>query len=426
MMQGFRRFTIKAITSGKYTRLKNLVKRTVGKTLYTFLKQQVFAAQTIEKTKIQTIAVQRSELGVNISGFITSELGIGEGVRSTIRAIESVNIPLVINNFNINPHRKLDNTYKNFTERNPYPINIIQINAPEVNTFLSYYGSEYCLNRYNIGFWAWELPEFPSSLSSAFNLFNEIWTPSSFCADAIAPVSPVPVLKMMHSISLKTPTITREMLGLPKNKFIFLFVFDLFSVLERKNPIAIIQAFNQAFDPLKEDVFLILKFSNTEHFPEHYTALKQLTEDYPSIQLIDHYLLKEEVDALIYNCDCYISLHRSEGFGLTMAEAMFYGKPVIATAYSANTEFMHIGNSFLVKYDLISLTEDFPPYLKGNVWAEPDIDHAAYQMRYVFEHYEQALKIGFQGSNQIKSYLSPQAVGSRMKKRLDYIIQSLQ
>lgn len=424
ILKSFRRFTIEAITSGKFTTWKKVIKYLVGNTFYSFLKQQLFNTQIVEKAQVKAV-VQGANLGVNISGFVTSELGIGEGVRSTIRAIESVNIPFAINNFNINPHRKLDNTYNKFTTDNPHSINIIQVNAPEVNIFLSYFGSEYCKNRYNIGFWAWELPEFPQELNPVFNLFNEIWTYSSFCADAIAPASPVPVLKMMPSISLKTPTITKEELGLPNNKFIFLFIFDLFSVMERKNPIAIIEAFNQAFELPNEDVLLILKFSNTEHFPEEHKTLKQLTEECPSIQIIDRYLLKEEVNALIYNCDCYISLHRSEGFGLTMAEAMFYGKPVIATAYSANTEFMNIGNSYLVKYELVNLTQDFPPYLKGNVWAEPDIEHAAYQMRYVFENYNESLQIGLKGASYIKSHFSTQAVGSRIKKRLDYISKAV-
>lgn len=362
--------------------------------------------------------------GVNIAGYVNSEFGLGEGVRATIRAIEAANIPFVINNCTFNLHRKLDSSYKEFTNDNPYPINIVQVNVDLINTFINQVRPEYFNNRYNIGFWAWEIPVFPQEWKSAFNLFNEIWAYSSYCVEAISMVSPIPVIKMMPSISLPTPSLGREVLGLPQDKFIFVFMFDFCSVLERKNPAATIEAFKQAFGKSNEDVLLVIKFSNAEHFPEQRERLKALVEGYPSIQLIDGYLLRDELNALIYNCDCYVSLHRSEGFGLTIAEAMFYGKPVIATDYSANTEYMNVGNSFPVKYDLVTLAEDFLPYKKGNIWANPDIEHAAYLMRYVFENYEQAKQVGERAAREVRSLLNPQVIGSKIRSRLEYIMHS--
>ncbi|MBW4597125.1 MAG: glycosyltransferase [Brasilonema angustatum HA4187-MV1] len=370
--------------------------------------------------------------GVNIAGYVNSEFGLGEGVRSTIRALEAVDIPFVLNNCTFNTfHRKLDDTYTNFSDDNPHPINIVHVNGDMINLFMNSVGIEYFKNKYNIGLWAWELPDFPKEWLRAFNLFDEIWTPSSYsveaiseayCQGQIAPLSPVPVLKVMHSISLPQPTVSKQSLGLPDNKFIFLLIFDFYSVFERKNPIAVIEAFQRAFGK-NDQVLLVIKFSNAHKFPDKYKQLKDLVQDFKNIKIIDKYLLKNDVNALIYHCDCYVSLHRSEGFGLTIAEAMFYGKPVIATAYSGNTDFMNVNNSFPVKYSLTTLTEDYAHYKKGSTWAEPDVEHAAYLMQHVFKNYEEAKQIGAKASEDIRSCLSPKVIGQKMKNRLEYIIQ---
>ncbi len=361
-------------------------------------------------------------LGINIAGYINGEFGVGEGVRANIRAAEAVQIPFTINNFTRSPHRSQDTSYQNFSPDNPYPINLIQVNADEVNTFLKHSGSSYFQNRYNIGFWAWEMPEFPQKWQAVFDNFNEIWTYSNYCAEAISLVSPIPVIKIMPSIDLAPSYLNRKSLDLPENKFIFLFIFDFSSRIERKNPLAAIQAFKQAFGQ-DDRVLFILKSSNSDKNVKDLALLKSAIGNATNIQHLDGYLSKNEINSLLYNCDCYISLHRCEGFGLTMAEAMFYGKPVIATAYSSNTEFMNVGNSFLVKYKLIPLEADCGPYKKGNFWAEPDTEHSAYLMRHIFNNYGEAQQVGAKAAQEIKSLLSPPTVGKKIQKRLEYIAQ---
>ncbi|MFM9267852.1 glycosyltransferase [Tychonema sp. BBK16] len=359
-------------------------------------------------------------LGINIAGYINGEFGIGEGVRANIRAIETTNIPFSINNFTRSPNRNQDTTYQNFNQDNPYPINLIQVNADEVNTFIKHSSSSYFQNRYNIGFWAWEIPEFPQKWQPVFDNFHEIWTYSNYCAEAISLVSPIPVIKIMPSIELPPSYLNRQSLNLPENKFIFLFIFDFSSLIERKNPLAAIQAFKQAFGE-NDRVLLILKSSNSAKNLRDLALLQSAIGNSPNIQHLDGYLSKNEINGLLYNCDCYLSLHRCEGFGLTMAEAMFYGKPVIATGYSSNTEFMNVGNSFLVKYKLIPLDADYGPYKKGNFWAEPDIEHAAYLMRQVFHNHPEAQQVGAIAARDIKNLLSPTTAGKRIQKRLEYI-----
>ena len=361
-------------------------------------------------------------LGINIAGYINGEFGIGEGVRANIRAAEAAGIPFTINNFTRSPHRKRDTTYQNFSQDNPHPVNLIQVNADEVETFIKHTGSSYFENKYNIGFWAWELSAFPPEWQPAFNHFHEIWTYSNHCAEAISAVSPIPVIKIMPSISLAQSALEREALNLPKHKFIFLFVFDFSSRIERKNPLAVIQAFKQAFGE-DDRVLLVVKSSNSKNFPEALASLNSAIVNHSNIKHLNGYLSKEKINGLLYNCDCYVSLHRCEGFGLTMAEAMFYGKPVIATGYSSNTEFMNVGNSFCVKYKLIPIEQDCGPYKKGNVWAAADVEHAANLMRYVFNNSQEAQQIGAIAAEEIKSLLNPQVTGDKIRKRLEYIAE---
>ena len=365
-----------------------------------------------------------SAFGVNVLGHVTGEFGLGEGVRGALRAIEAADIPCVIKDLKEDSQPSLDSTYTNFSDNKPYSINYIHTNPHE--SILNTINSAYFNERYNIGFWAWELLTFPDVWLGAFDMFDEVWTPSSYTAEAISAVSPIPVIKVPHSIYLRPNSLDREALDLPKNKFIFLFMFDIGSGFERKNPMAAIEAFKQAFEKSNRDVLLVMKFRSHPLLQIHREQLLAAAEDWPSIQFIEGHLTKEEVNSLIYNCDCYVSLHRAEGFGLTMADAMYCGKPVIATAYSANIEFMNVGNSFLVNYDLITTDEPYGLYPKGSIWAEPDIDRAASLMQYVFDNHREAQQVGARAAREIRSSLSPQTVGKKIRNRLEYIARTIE
>ncbi len=361
-------------------------------------------------------------LGVNVIGNVTGEYGLGEAARSNLRAFEAANIPFVISNFDVPWHRNLDSSYTEFSDSNPYPINLVNFNPdPDRYRDLS---REYFKDRYNIGFWAWELSKFTHHWNFAFEFFDEIWTPSNHAADAIASASPIPVFKVPHSLALPQPSLGREALGLPQKKLLFLFMFDFHSTLSRKNPFGLLEAYQKAFGESNKDVVLVLKFSNSEHFlekREHFLA--QVERCQAQVHLIEGHLTKEELNALIYNCDCYVSLHRAEGFGLTMAEAMYYGKPVIGTGYSSNIEFMNVSNSFLVRYDLVTIQESDGSYPQGSIWADPDIDHAAFLMQYIYHNYPDAQQVGRRAAQDLRTALSPQLLGERVKNRLEYIMK---
>ena len=365
--------------------------------------------------------------GINITGYVKGEFGLGESSRAQIRSIKAADIPHTICNIDSTVHRSLDATIKDdeFTTENPYAINLLNFNAEAMPEFLDSIGSEYLQGKYNIGYWAWELPTFPPEWEWLFQYYDEIWVPSGYCAEALSVVSPVPVIKIMHSISLPAASLSRADINYPQDKFIFLFLFDFHSTLARKNPIGIIEAFKRAFKSTNQDVTLIIKFSNGKHYPEQVELVKDAASSHPAIQFIEGHLPKEHVNALFYNSDCYISLHRAEGFGLTMAEAMYYGKPVIATGYSSNIEFMNVGNSFLVNYDIVKVTQDSGSYKKGNIWADPDVEHAAALMHYVFHNYQTAQQVGLRAAREVKEKLSPLTIGKKIRHRLEHIMGNL-
>lgn len=374
--------------------------------------------------------------GINVVGYVRGEFGLGESSRAQIRSIKAGDVPHTICNIDSSSHGNNDNTFASeFTNENPYAINLLNFNAEAMPEFLDNIGEEYLEGKYNIGYWAWELPTFPPEWEWLFQYYDEIWVPSGYCSEALSVVSPVPIVKIMHSINLPAAKLTREEtvfpdgkggeMSYPQDKFIFLFMFDFHSTLARKNPLGVIEAFKRAFRSTNQDVTLMIKFSNSKHYPAELELVKEAARSHPSIQFIDARLPKDVVNALFYNCDCYISLHRAEGFGLTMAEAMYYGKPVIATGYSSNVEFMNTGNSFLVHYDLIKVLKDSGSYKKGNIWADANVEHAAALMHYVFHNYQAARQVGLRGAREMKELLSPFTIGKKIRHRVEHIMSKI-
>ncbi len=237
---------------------------------------------------------------------------------------------------------------------NPYPVNLVHVNADQVEHFAATNGVGYFQERYNIGHWVWELSRFPDAYQRSFDYFDEVWVPTAFAQDAVARNAPVPVVRIPYSLSPRAPTtLTRAHFGWTQDRFVFLFIFDFSSYLDRKNPLGLLRAFREAFTP-SDDVLLVLKCVHPEMSPE---GSRQVFEAaaMPNVTIMSDVLPRDEIDALVQLCDCYVSLHRSEGFGLTMGEAMSHGKPVIATGYSGNMDFMTAANSLIVRHRLIEL-----------------------------------------------------------------------
>jgi cyclopropane fatty-acyl-phospholipid synthase-like methyltransferase len=357
--------------------------------------------------------------GVNLAGYFASEKGVGEAGRAAARALEASSIPYVLNNVTDSGSANIDSALSSFTDDNPYSINLIHVNADQVPIFAAVKGDEYFRGRYNIGCWFWELSQFPQEWYSSFQPFDEIWAASSFIQDSLARVSPVPVVRMPVALSPEPQIIqdlNRSEFKLPFDAFIFLFTFDLASVLERKNPLGLIKAFKLAFGD-QSDAMLLLKVVHSKSYPSELNLLKTACSN-SNIRIFDRVLTRQEMNTLTSISDCFVSLHRSEGFGISIAEAMLLEKPVIVTAYSANMDFTTPANSFLVKYKLVEIDRDYGPYRKGWVWADPDLEHAAQLMRYVYENRDICIETGRRGKKEMLQLLNPLVVGKQVQERL--------
>ena len=240
---------------------------------------------------------------------------------------------------------------------------------------------------------------------------------SRFVADAVGAKATVPVTRVPLPVRTAAAAVpSRAALGLPEG-FAYLFVFDHNSVFERKNPLAVVEAFDRAH-PEPGEASLVVKSVNGEHDPEHAATLTAACAARPDIHLVDRHLPGREIRAMVASCDAYVSLHRSEGFGLTMAEAMAAGRPVIATGYSGNLDFMTGENAFLVPYAMADVGPGNEPYAPDATWAQPDVEHAAALMRGVFEDREAAAAVAARGRADIERTHSADAAGAAMLERL--------
>ena len=196
-------------------------------------------------------------------------------------------------------------------------------------------------------------------------------------------------------------------------------MYDTNSVQERKNPKAAINAFQNAFKKEEKEVGLVIKVNNAEDKMSEIRDLEKMISEWKNIYLISQNLSKIEVNSLINSCDSFISLHRSEGFGLVIAESMYLGKPVIVTNWSGNTDFTNKENSCSISYDFIELKENYGPYEKGNRWAEPNLKESMECMKklvYNKEFYSEKSKAGKQF---IKQNFSDKYIAEIIKKRID-------
>ena len=357
--------------------------------------------------------------GVNLVGYIRAEMGIGEAARGLASALDASGVPFGIIDYEVgNPSRQNDETWLHRLVDEPtYGINILHVNADLVAKARRHLGRRLFKNRYTIGFWAWELPDFPDRWQSSFDLVDEIWTPSSFVMKAVAQKSTKPVHCFPHPIAKGPgPYLDRVFFKLPERPFLFLSMYDLHSIPQRKNPYGSIMAFKTAFRPDDPEVGLVLKVNNANK--REWKALQELIGRYRNIYLVDQVLSRHQVDSLLAACDCFVSLHRSEGFGLVLAEAMGLGRPVIGTGWSGNMEFMNQQNSVCVKYELKKLGKRYGPYDAKQYWAEPDLLDAAEWMVRLREEPQLAAQLAEQGRQDVERLLSPRAIGDRIKEHL--------
>jgi glycosyltransferase involved in cell wall biosynthesis len=307
-----------------------------------------------------------------------------------------------------------------------HPISLVLANADSVPRFLHFRAGDFARARYRIGLWVWELPALRDEWSGALEPFDEIWTPSAFCQRAVQAMTAKPVTVMPYVVSsTEAPgeaswSAAREKFGLDSSAFVFLYMFDAASFVTRKNPQCLIDAFEAAF-PGVPDVRLALKLSNADRNPEFAADLDAFARRDRRCVVLRQTMPTQDVAALIGACDCYVSPHRSEGFGLTVAEAMLHGLPVIATDYSGTADFVTDDVGFPLRYRLTEIEKGETPYPKGAIWAEPSRAHLRDLLRRVYANPGAAAAKGALARSRMLNDYSAAAVGRRMAQRLQEI-----
>jgi glycosyltransferase involved in cell wall biosynthesis len=371
-------------------------------------------------------ARRHAKLGLNIVGFLTAELGVGESARCMVRAADAAQIPSALVSLKLNCKNRLgDETYAaRLQDTNPHDVNVFHIDPPASRDIDHHHGAAFRAGKYNIAYFAWELPEYPDAWAPSFDFYDEVWCPSEFTTAAIALKSPLPVLTMPHSISFARPTermsALRARLGLPAKLFLFLTLFDLNSYSARKNPRAAIDAFRRS-KLAGNGAALVIKVQNVAGNEADFSALQQSVRDLPDTVLLTQTLSRADIYALEAACDCFVSLHRSEGYGLAVAESMYLGKPVIATDWSATAEYVTRENGCPVRAKLVTLDQNHGPYAKGSTWADPDPAHAAEHMAALFDDRGLAAELGERAKATIESRFAPAVIGARYRRRLECI-----
>jgi glycosyltransferase involved in cell wall biosynthesis len=359
-------------------------------------------------------ALSAGSRGVNAFAFRETSIGLGTaalGYAAALRPllpVHEVAIPW-----------KLESLEGAAIARPPHAINLFHMNPDALPYVLGRYGQDLLPKRYNIGLWVWELHAGYAPWHGQSRLFNEIWTPSTYSADAIRPVSTAPVYVIPHVVD-ELPArdaVQREAFGLDPRAFTFLYIFDLASTFERKNPLALVRAFRKAFGNRK-DVQLIFKYHHSEFDTAAARLLERLAQSTPNIRTIDQTLPEDQVYGLLRSADCFVSPHRTEGFGLNIAAAMYFGKPVIATGYSGNMDFTTPENAFLIDYDLVTVQHETGAYKANYVWAEPSEDHLAALLRTVVDSPDEARRRAERGRQTIRERYSIKAISEIIRQRL--------
>ncbi len=314
----------------------------------------------------------------------------------------------------------------------PHEVDVYFLNVNEIEEALKDYEWAGGATHYRIGSWFWELGSLPNRLFGAMQSMDEIWVPTTFVRDAFLQQGARVVTTIPCVVEPVAQTgMARSDFGLPPRGCLFLFHFDAHSTFARKNPFGLIEAFRRAFgsgSPRTTDVRLVMKVLNLDRVPEAREMLLTALDIVGGV-LIESEMSSPEVGALLACCDVYASLHRAEGFGLGIAEAMYFRKPVIATAFSGPCDFMTPRNSCMVGYRPRTITAGdlyLNPgmeriYEPGRSWAEPDVGQAARWMRWLAARPTERRRIGGVAHETVRTLFSSVTVGTAIRSRLKQI-----
>lgn len=322
--------------------------------------------------------------GVNLFGFADGVLGVGEDVRTMAQALLRAGLHVAIHNLAIPAHvgsSARHGWHSLFTDRPVFATNLFCLPPFEMKRLKITQGVHLFAGRRNIGVWPWELPTLPPEWRSVFDDVDEIWAISRFLGDTYRKLTDKPVRHCPPHVDCPAPQAFASPRALPLSAFTALTMLDFNSFAARKNPEGAIEAFRKAFPDPRGEERLIVKSLNGHANRSRLTELLASMREDPRITLLDEALTRAETFALLQHADCLLSLHRAEGYGRVLAEAMLLGVPVIATDWSGNTDFLDETTGWPIPHDLRPVGRGEYVYAAGSHWAEPRIEAAAVALR---------------------------------------------
>jgi glycosyltransferase involved in cell wall biosynthesis len=371
-------------------------------------------------------------IGVNAIASWNATTGLAEAARRSVTALLDAGVDVYLADVDYgaptNPNR-LSEPLRSLPRGRPYPIDICFLNVNEISALPDSYLRRENRPSYLIGSWYWELPALPRLIAPNARKVDEVWVASAFVQGVISGYTTAPICVFPGVVEpIRNEHLTRHDFDLPDDSCLFVFNFDAHSTW------GVIEAFRAAFDQNErgKSAHLVIKAINLWSSPAGRADLISALDSVRGI-LIEDDLGSEEMASLISLCDVYVSLHRAEGFGLGMAEAMYFGLPVIGTSYSGNVDFMTTLNSCPISYhleevqfsDLIYNASFASVYEPGQVWAEPDRARASEWMRYLHQHPLERQRIGERAAISIRDRCSAKAVGAAMRAHLDDLMRTI-
>ena len=380
---------------------------------------ELLRAPLPEKAPCDLPAAASAE-GVNIISHFSNPSGIQQAALWTKEALECAGLRTSCRDVPV-PRRMVPDDRERWLGQEIFPITILtQAATPYFESGYERAGLFPRADAYRVAYWAWELEAVPDEWVEAAALVDEIWSPTQFVAEAMRARMSRPVYRMLPGVEVgRIEKVPRASLNIPEDHVVFLFMFDLHSQIHRKNPIAVFRAFREAFRH-DDKTTLVIKTSGGDIYSDDLAELRETIRG-RNVIFLHELMSRARAYGLIDMADCFVSLHRSEGFGLGLAEAMLMGKPVIATGYSGNLDFMSSDNSLLVGYELSEIKEDRPIYTRGNFWAEPSNEQAAAYLRQVYADLDDARARAQRVRPEIQRLLSLESAGQRMRARLEQI-----
>ena len=363
---------------------------------------------------------RRRPRGVNLIGYLSGALGIGSSARLMDAALEAAGVPTSTFAVSVDLQSRATAPFRRSGGAR-FDTSLLAVNADQAKIVADSL-PDVVAGTYRIGMWYWEVESFPPSRDSAFASVDEVWVATDFLRAAIAERATVPVRTVMPPLPQRSEAAPPEVptrLGIPRDRPWFFFAFDYLSTVERKNPLGLIEAFARAFPQEDEDgPVLVIKTLNADRRAGDAERVRLAATSRRDVLVIDDYLEPQELTALMARCTAYVSLHRAEGLGLTVAEAMAWGRPVVVSAYSGTMQFTNSENAYLVPCAKTTIPVGAEPYPAGTLWGDPDLDQAADILRLIVSDPEAASEVGRQAAEDIRVLHSAEAAAGPLREQL--------